>query len=142
MKDHKFIKTFEYFEAPINIGLGGYLDDLVSNCDLEIPKSEISHSENGKIHSLDIKIFWKNKEDGIKYGNFVINEFEKLPDFDEASYVPHNDDGGRFTSHLHKSDLIEMMRKDLDGVVEYCFYWRPVILIDKYPEIKRYNDGK
>jgi hypothetical protein len=32
-----------------------------------------------------------------------------------------------------------MMRKDLDGVVEYCFYWRVSILIDKYTETKRYN---
>jgi hypothetical protein len=143
MKDHKFIKTFEYFETPINIGLGGYLDDLVDNCDLEIPKSEISHSENGQIHGLNITIFWRNKEDGMEYGNFVINQFEKLPDFDESSYIPHNDsafDGGRFISHLHKSELIEMMRKDLNGVVKYCFYWRIAVLIDKYPKTKRYND--
>jgi len=67
------------------------LDDLVDNCDAEIPRSDIIHVERENTHRLYIQIFWGNKGDGLKYGNFIINEIEKMPDFEESSYIPHND---------------------------------------------------
>jgi hypothetical protein len=130
MKGRRHIKLFESFESSDSKDLGEYLSDLVENCYLEIPRSNMKYIKGVSIDRLSIEIFWKNIEDGKRYINYIINEIDRLPDFDKASYLPHTDIG--FKNNLHKSELINIIKEDCQKLLkEPTTYWQAAILIDK-----------
>lgn len=111
---------------------GGYLSDIVENCYVEIPKSRMDWSENSKMCLLKIEIFWKNRTDGRKYIDFLMNEIERLPDFSESSYVAHNNEEIRFKQKLDKSELMDILKDDSEMCLQSNHtYWRSVIMVDK-----------
>ncbi len=128
MKD---IKTFESFND-----LSGYLSDLAEDFYLEVPhnnKSNISYYENIAMYHMVISLFWKNRLEARTMFEFIVGYMERIPDFDNIYYGSHIDTKEK-KGELNKSEMIDLMKTDFEKSIKLTTtYWRPVIIISKYP---------